>query len=114
MLEARNQSNEARLEAARSLAKRAANADSKIGDRSPFVAFVLEGKEPHSVAPAAKDDSGGASDGGMSEEEAERIFMASLETKKAIPHVRAVCDEERWIDRRVEHSRCVRKIFDGV
>lgn len=88
VLEARNESNEARLEAARSLAKRAVNVDSKIGDRSPFVAFVLEGKEPHSVAPGSNDEAGGVSGGGMSEAEAKRIFMASLETKKEIPPVR--------------------------
>lgn len=90
VLEARHESNEERLAAARKLAKRASEADSKIGDRSPFVAFVLDGKEPHSVGPKSDSDDGDEGSGGndVDEAEAKRIFFASLETKKEIPFIR--------------------------
>jgi S1-C subfamily serine protease len=90
VLEARHESNEERLATARKLAKRASEADSKIGDRSPFVAFVLDGKEPHSAGPRSSDtdDDGDEGSNDVDEAEAKRIFFASLETKKAIPTVR--------------------------
>ncbi|MFZ5892631.1 MAG: S1C family serine protease [Myxococcota bacterium] len=95
VLESRHQSNEERLNEARKLAKRASEADSKIADRSPFISFVLDGKEPHDASRNANksdddddDDSSGGNDE-MDEAEAKRRFMASLETKKELPPVRA-------------------------
>jgi hypothetical protein len=54
--QARNQSAEAHLATARQLAQRAAGLDSGLVRRSPFIAYVLTGRDPAASAPVSAAD----------------------------------------------------------
>jgi len=85
VLEARHQSPSARLEAARQLVKRAVAADGKLAERSPFVAMVLEGKEPGSLQENGQQSAGENSQNADADRER---FLASVVTKKELPAAR--------------------------
>jgi len=87
----RSESSTDSMKRARALTLRAQNADTSVGTRSPFVAFAMDDHDPGDAAgsPAQSGGSDDSTGGESANDAAMNALLASLETRKEIPVIRA-------------------------